>query len=46
MLLLIDKNQYVRGIYQGDKTLEIERLNKEMRVLEREYHKEAKNQKK
>jgi protein SCO1/2 len=43
MLILIDKNKYVRGIYQGDKTLEIERLNKEIRVLEREYHKEAKN---
>lgn len=46
MLLLIDKNHYIRGIYQGDKTLEIERLNKEINVLEREYSKEAKNQKK
>lgn len=46
MLLLIDKNQFVRGIYQGDKSLELERLNKEIRVLEREYHKEGKKQKK
>jgi protein SCO1/2 len=46
MLLLIDKNNFVRGMYQGDKTLELERLNKEIKVLEREYAKEAKSQKK
>lgn len=37
MILLVDKDHYVRGIYQGDKSMEIERLNQEIRVLEREY---------
>lgn len=37
MILLVDRNHYLRGIYQGDKTMEIERLNQEIRVLEREY---------
>lgn len=37
MVLLIDRNQYLRGIYQGDKTMELERLKQELNVLEREY---------
>ncbi len=42
MLMLIDRNNYVRGIYQGDKTMDIDRLSKELRVLEREYAKQDK----
>lgn len=40
MILLIDKNHYLRGIYQGDKTPEIKRLQQEIKVLEREYKEE------
>lgn len=42
MILLIDRDHYLRGIYQGDKTMEIERLQQEIRVLERQYAAEEK----
>lgn len=45
MILLIDRNHYLRGVYQGDKTPDIERLNQEIRVLEREYVIEDKEKK-
>lgn len=37
MVLLIDKDYYLRGIYQGDEPMEIRRLSQELNVLEREY---------
>lgn len=46
MILLIDNNQYLRGIYQGDEPMEIRRLSQELNVLEREYASIAKELKK
>lgn len=45
MILLIDKNHYLRGIYQGDKTPELKRLQQEIKVLEREYKEELEKNK-
>ena len=37
MILLIDRNKKVRGLYQGDQTPQIESLRKDLRKLFIEY---------
>ena len=37
MIILVDRNKKVRGLYQGDQTLQIESLRKDLRKLFIEY---------
>lgn len=46
MILLIDRNKKVRGLYQGDQTPQIESLRKDLRKLFLEYKLKDKEEKK